>query len=147
MGAKELAEILNEILTKDGFKKKGNSWLFRNDAITKMVHLQKSNFSNRFYINYGYIINSLPLQDLEMHLFKGFGSRDISENQKIIEVLDLDNSLSDNVRSATLNSLFRNNLLGEIREINTEDDIKNEFLKMGVKTLVPSVVRKHFKIM
>ena len=146
MGLKELVVILDEILKTEGFKKKGHNWLYGNEEITKMVQLQKSNFSNRCYINYGYIINSLPLGDLNMHLFMGLGSLDIRENERIKELLDLDNGLTDDTRHRELKLLFHNNLLRKIKPINTLIDIKNEVLDNKGKTLIPLVIKKYFEL-
>ena len=68
MKKKELSDAIGEVLIPNGFKKKGDYWLINGEEITKMVNLQKSQFSNRFYLNYGYIIKSIPLNNLMMHI-------------------------------------------------------------------------------
>jgi len=76
MEKKELASILSEVLVPIGFKKKGNYLVINGDEITKMVNLQKSQFGTYFYINYGYILNSIPLDDM-MHIYNGVTSLDV----------------------------------------------------------------------
>ena len=56
-----LIKLLDEIFFPLGFKRKGNNWVFNGDELSKIVNLQKSNYSNAFYINYGYIIKSIEL--------------------------------------------------------------------------------------
>ena len=74
MEKNELASSLNEILVLIGVKKKGNYWGGSSDEITKMVKLQKSQFSNSYYVNYGYILKAVPLNGLTMHVFSGLTS-------------------------------------------------------------------------
>ena len=83
MEKKELANILSDVLIPTGFKKKGNYWVINGDEITKMVNLQKSQFSNRFYINYGYILNALPLGNFMMHVNNRVSSLDVEERDRI----------------------------------------------------------------
>lgn len=53
MDKKDLASILSEFLIPLGFKKKGNYWVKNRDEVNTIVNLQKSQFGNVFYVNYG----------------------------------------------------------------------------------------------
>ena len=61
MRKKELTDILSELFIPIGFKRKGNFWVINGDVLTKMVNLQKSQFSNRFYINYHYYPTNMQI--------------------------------------------------------------------------------------
>ena len=148
MEKKELANILSDVLIPIGFKKKGNYWVINCDEITKMVNLQKSQFGNYYYINYGYIVKSIPLDGLMMHIFKRVASIDKRENFRIDELLDLESSISDKDRSEELKNILFENLIKNINLINTEMDILNEIKNMSQPLLnsVPLVVKRHFNL-
>lgn len=59
MEKKELTNIITELLIPLGFKKKDNYWVVNGDEVTKMVNLQKSQYSSSYYINFGYILKSI----------------------------------------------------------------------------------------
>jgi hypothetical protein len=146
MEKKELASILNEILVPIGFKKKGNYWVVNGAEITKMVNLQKSQFSNSFYINYGYILNAIPLNGLTMHVFSGVGSLDSNENAKIKELLNLECNIPDEERAGKLKKVLHDKLASKVSSINTETDVLEELKKKPHLNNVPLVVKRHFNL-
>lgn len=145
MGKKELSSILSEVLVPIGFKKKGNYWVMNGTEITKMVNLQKSQFSNNFYINYGYIINVIPLDGM-MHIFRGLGSLDKNENARIDELLNLENNISDEERASDLKKILLENLVSKVCSVNTEADILEQLKKQPHLNNVPLVVKRHFNL-
>ena len=146
MDKKDIANILNEVLVPVGFKKKGNYWVINSDAITKMVNLQKSNHGNFFYINYGYILNAIPLNGLTMHIFGGLGSLDSNENTRIKELLNLENNISDEERASDLKKVLLEKLAHKINLVNTEADVLEELKKQPHLNNVPLVVKRHFNL-
>ena len=56
MEKKELIKFLDEIFKPLEFKRKGNTWKYENEVFVKIVNLQKSKYSNAFYLNYCFII-------------------------------------------------------------------------------------------
>jgi hypothetical protein len=142
----DLIRLLNEIFIPIGFKKKGNYWVINGDVITKMVNLQKSQFSNRFYINYGYIIKSIPLVNEMMHVLNGLGSIDANENARINELLDLENSISDEDRLAELEKLISHKIVSRMQSVNTEEDLLNELKTRPHLNDISLVVKKHFNL-
>lgn len=146
MEKKELESILSEILVPIGFKKKGDYWVVNGEEITKMVNLQKSQFSNSFQINYGYILKSIPLNGLMMHVFNGFGSTDKTEQQIITALLDLGNKISNEDRLKQLKKLLLEKLLHNVQEVNTEEDVLIELKKRPHLDDIPLVVKKHFSL-
>ena len=56
MEKSDLIKLLNEVFNNLGFKRKGNNWVVDSSELIKIVNLQKSNYGNLFYINYGFII-------------------------------------------------------------------------------------------
>lgn len=45
-----LKQLLNALLTPYGFKKKSNAWYSASDKVVSVVYLQKSSFSNLYYV-------------------------------------------------------------------------------------------------
>jgi len=143
MEKKELSSILNDILVPIGFKKKGDYWIINGDIITKMVNLQKSKFGNNFYINYGYILKSIPLDNLNMHVFQGFGSIDNKESMRIKELLD---KISNENRAIELKQLILDKIVMNIMAVKTEEDLLNELKSRPHLKDIPLVVKKYFSL-
>ncbi|EHQ43618.1 DUF4304 domain-containing protein [Myroides odoratus] len=147
MEKKELVSILNEVLAPIGFKKKGDYWVINGDEITKMINLQKSQFANSFYINYGYILKSVPLNGLMMHVFKGVGSTDKIEQQRITRLLDLSNNIPKEERANELKKLLYERLITNIQEVSTEEDVLNQLKKRPHLNDIPLVIKKYFNLL
>ena len=76
MNKNDLIKLFDEIFLPIGFKRKGNYWLSNGDVLSKMINLQKSSNGNYFFINYGYILKTLPLDNEIMHVYNRFASSD-----------------------------------------------------------------------
>ena len=148
MKNKILESILSELLIPNGFKKKGNYWLINGNELTKIVHLQKSQFGNSFYINFGYIINSIPLNGLSMHIFQQVSSLDEKERNRIMELLNLDNDISETVRIDELDHILRSKLVDKMKSINSQDDIRKmtEDFSQAQLNMIPLSVKEYLKI-
>lgn len=148
MKNKILESILSELLIPNGFKKKGNYWLINGNELTKIVHLQKSQFGNSFYINFGYIINSIPLNGLSMHIFQQVSSLDEKERNRIMELLNLDKDISETVRIDELDHILRSKLVDKMKSINSEDDIRKmtEDFSQAQLNMIPLSVKEYLKI-
>lgn len=142
----ELANILSEILIPIGFKKKGNYWVLNGDKITKMINLQKSKFDNSFYINYGYILNNIPLDGM-MHIYNRVASTDKVENLKIEELLNLESNVHDEERRCELKKVIFEKLILKVNSVNTEADILEGLKKQPHLNNIPMVVRQHFNLL
>ena len=143
MEKEELVNILSEILVPTGFKKKGNYWVSNSNEITKMVNLQKSQFGNSFYINYGYILKSIPLEGM-MHIYNRVASKNVEEQQRIIELLDFENDITNGERSKELKKILLKKMLTKLQAVNTEEDLLNELSKRSTLNDIPLIVKKHF---
>lgn len=137
-----MINIISEIFTPIGFKKKGNFWIKNDKEITKIVNLQKSHFSNNFYINYGYIINTISLGNNMMHVFNGFGS--VNDNMRIKEILNLENDILPKERRRELKELIINLIVLNIQSIQTEEDLLNELKKRRNLNDISLDVKKYF---
>lgn len=142
MEKNNLINILSEILIPIGFKRKGNYWLNTGNDITKIINLQKSRFGNCFYINYGYILNAIPLDGV-MHIYKRVSSLNMNFNAD--ELLDLENNLIDKEREDGLRLLLEV-LVKDINSVNTEADILFYLQQRPHLNDIPLVVKKYFHL-
>jgi hypothetical protein len=146
MEKKGLLSILNELLEPIGFKRKGNYWVINGTTITKMINLQKSNYSNAYYINYGYILNSVPLENLMMHVYQRVTSSNVEERERINFLLDLEQDITDDERSYALNDILQRQLVVLIQSINSEEDLIKDLVKWPHLNSIPLAVKKHLKL-
>jgi hypothetical protein len=145
MDKKKLASILSEVLIPIGFKQKGNYWVSNGYEITKMVNLQKSQFNNSFYINYGYILKSIPLIDM-MHIHNRVTSLNVEERSRMEFLLDLDSNISDGDRTQELKEVLQSKLIIKIQVVNTEDDLLAELKTRPHLNDITLDVKKHFNL-
>lgn len=59
MDSKKFKKIINEYFISYGLEKKGNYYYQKSEEIIFVVGLQKSSYSNSYYINIGYVIRPL----------------------------------------------------------------------------------------
>ena len=146
MKKKELVNILNQILSPIGFKKKGNYWLINGAVITKMINLQKSDYSDAFYINYGYILNSIPLGNLMMHVYNRMTSVDVEEKNRIEFLLNLETTISDEERTNAVKEMLQSTLIAKVQAVNTEEDLLAELKKRPHLNDITLAVKQHFDL-
>jgi hypothetical protein len=115
-------------------------------VITKMVNLQKSNYFNSYYINYGYILNKIPLDNLMMHIYNRMSALDADERNRTMILFDLDYNLDDLERTKSLQALVQNNLIEKINSINSEEDILYFLKRKENLNDIPLVVKKYYNL-
>lgn len=138
-----LVEVLDDLLLPIGLKRKGNKWMSSGQELTKIVHLQKSNFSNGYYINYGYIISGLALATAE-HVSKRLSSSDQVEQSLITDVLNLENDIPVDVRANHLKSFINREIVAEMNATRTTGDLLQVIKKLPLISAVPLSVRHFF---
>lgn len=143
----DLERILTVLLVPFGFKKKASSWKMVGDELTKMVFLQKSRYVNFFYINCGFNLHSLPLYGLKTHVFFGLGAENSIGNERIKELLNLENALPDSDRSKGLTEQLSENLVKKMNRICNEGDLLEELKRQANVNLIPLLVKQHFKLL
>lgn len=146
MEKKELVKYLDEMFNPLGFKKKGNTWKVQSEELEKIVNLQKSKYSNAYYLNYGFVIKNLGLDRLETHVYNRLSSFDDKENQRIMNLLDFENDISENDRKKELSFFLEKKMLSELQSINTESDLLDSLKKRPHLNDVPLVVKRYFEI-
>ena len=145
MEKKNLIELLNEIFFPLGFKRKGNNWVSNGKELSKIINLQKSNYSNSFYINYGYNINSIELTTT-LHIYNRFASTDKEEQKAITNLLDLDYALPQDQRLMELKKLIIGIIISKMKMVNSEEDILQCLIKRSQLNDIPLIIKKHFQL-
>jgi len=145
MQFKKLLNLINNIFKPVGYEKKNTIWTKKQPQITKIIQLQKSQFNkDRYFIDYGFIINAIPLINLKKHII---GRIEISQIQiqRITELLLLNNDISDSERENELTDyLFT--IKAYMESINSEQDIFEYIERQQNLNDIPLVVKKYFNI-
>ncbi len=144
MEKKDIAELLSKLLLPLGYKKKGFSWVKNGDEISKLVKLRRSQFGELYYIDYGFNINSMPVEKGTTHVDGGFGSVNLERNARINDLLYLENNIPDDERLEGLEELLKIELLPRIETINSEQDLLNDLNGRSHLNGILLVVKRHF---
>lgn len=146
MEKNELIQIIDNLLTPIGFKRKGNSWVINGAEVNRIINLQKSQHSNSFYINYGYILKSLPLNGFVNHISNRLGSEDKIEQNRITELLNLSNEIERKNRVEELTVIIKEKIINKIQFVETESDVLEVLENMKYLYTIPPFVLEHFNI-
>lgn len=142
----ELVKLLDNIFIPLGFKRKGNTWVSNGKEINKLVNLQKSQYSNTFYINYGFIINSIPLNKWVQHTNDRLGSKNQEEQHLIDELLNLESNIDTSNRLIMLYQLIHDKIIPEFLSVETENDLLKTLKAREHLYTVAPIVLKHFNL-
>ena len=145
MDNKELKKQIDNLLIPVGFKRKGNNWKLENEELEKVVNLQKSNFNNSYYINYGYNLKKLDYDRMLIHISNRLAHSDNDKNTLIDNTLNLEVELSLQNRVNGVKEIISEILLPEIESINCETDIVNMLKKRPHLNDIPLKVKEYLK--
>ena len=139
-----LLRLLSDILSREGFKRKGNNWVDNRGEISKIVNLQKSEFGNLYYINYGFVIKNLPLNRAKMHIYLRVSTAEPGKRDTVGELLMFDNEIPDNERYDRLTEVLASRLIPALRAINTESDVKQKIVDGSWLNIAPLKLKQYF---
>lgn len=145
MEKKDLIKLLDEVFIPVGFKRKSNNWVLNGDELSKLINLQKSNYSNAFYINYGYIIRGLELTT-KTHVENRLSSVDKEEQKRITDLLDLETGIPANQRLTELKNFITEKIALQMQSVNTESDLLGYLKNRSHLNDIPLVVKRHFNL-
>lgn len=145
MNKKFLIDLINEIFDGLGFTRKNNKWIAETPVLFKHIELQKSSFSNSYYINYGFSIKELDLTRFNMHIYNRVSSTDKSENGKVINALDLEMDISIEKRSKIL--VHNMNPVRDIlASVNNVIELEGYLKKRNFYNDIPLIVKEYLNI-
>jgi len=145
MKKNDLIKLFDEIFGSLGFKREGNNWICKGEELIKIINLQKSNYSNTFYINYGYIIKGLELTTTT-HVENRLASTDKEEQKRITDLLDLETEIPTDQRLTELKTFITNKITIQMQSMKTETDLLNDLKKRPNLNNIPLVVKNHFHL-
>lgn len=125
MDKKDLIAIIDSVLKPSGYKKRGNYWRCEGVELIKIVNLQKSSYSNLYYINYGFNIKKLKDESSPMHIYRRISSKD-SEGKNI---LDFETEMENEVRIKKIKYLLTHSILMNVNRVNSIDGLKDDLRK------------------
>lgn len=120
MEKKDLVNIFDSILKPYGFIRKGNYWKQSGDELIKIINLQKSQWGNQYYINYGFNFKDLQYDEKAMHIYRRIGSKDASGNN----ILDFEENLPGDRTKMVKNLLM--DILKLFSDINSVEILIND---------------------
>lgn len=142
--SKLIKEALGAPLKEAGFKKKSDSWYWRNDEVVLLVNLQKS----QYYVNGGVALKSLGTaefpKDHQCHIrFRLTSVASDEETKEIESAFDLENeSLPDQQRKEKISQLISDIALPILQGCSSERGIAKT-VKSG--RLAKAMVHKQVK--
>lgn len=139
-------QAVDQILSPHKFVRNKNTWILKSPGINKVISVYKSYYSDSYYIDYGFIINNLELNDLKMHVFKRLGASDYDEQLLINRILSLDSSMLEQERVSQLRSLIEGRVLSVLERINTESDLLVYIQSFPNLKMIPFVVKNYFHL-
>lgn len=110
----DFKNVLDRLLRPIGFKKKGNYWRFETEEVEKVIYLQKSNFSNLYYLNYGFNLKKLNYDGVMIHIGNRLHQSD---------AFDLENNIGIQDREKHLEQIINGDLIPTLERVNKENDI------------------------
>ena len=146
MEKKDLITFLDDIFISIGFKRKGNNWVISGKEINKIINLQKSQYSNAYYLNYGYIINSLPLNGFVNHVDNRLGSKDKEIQIRITNLLHLENDIDIVNRFSELGKFINEKIVAEMESVESENDILKILKEREFLYTIPPFVLEYFNL-
>ncbi len=143
MEKKILINLLNEVCSPLGFKRKGNYLLLHQIELTQIINLQKSIYGNLYYINYGFKINNLNTDNNMMHIWKRLAGANKEEVRELFNALDFSYEMNLQNRLSLLREAIRNKIFGIFQKVHTESDLVEYIKKRPTMNDIPIVVKEY----
>lgn len=142
MNKRGLSEVINALVLKNGFKRREVKWSIVNEEMEKVICIQSSSYSKKFYLNFGIILLGLELDGLEYHVFEGFGTFINGSESHKIDIFDLENNLSDEDRCIQIIKIVKDLLL-VLEGINTQQELIRYLNGKANLNFIPVITKTH----
>lgn len=105
---REIDSLVREVLIFHDFKLRKNSWYRQTEDFIQVINLQKSYFSDLYYLNMGIDVNSSNTIDYKSeYLFSvRIRAEMIIKESELVLALDFTNALSESDRLRRINTLI-----------------------------------------
>lgn len=147
MDKKELAKIISSTLGKS-FIKKSSTWRLHREDIITVVNMQRSNFSNSYYINMGFFFKKIePLNenpfDYQCHLRARIEAF-LSTGELDRRALDFEDTTIDDMDRYTAIENAVKKMANVIGEVNSDDDVLRLVKETNLfKNMIPLQVKAY----
>ncbi|MEW6618172.1 MAG: DUF4304 domain-containing protein [bacterium] len=122
-------KVISDFLKKKGFSKKGSSFLKETNDILLVIGVQKSSYSEGFYINVGYILQELNKEHKKQKYMDGDVRARFSYEK---EGKTTDYFEPENITEKELENILNNNIMELIEPILSVDNLKTLINKKPV---------------
>ncbi len=119
-----LVKSIDDVLSHFGFVRKNSEWSLDKGELIAVVSLQKSNFGDGYYVNYGYIIKKLPLDNERLHVMNGLAGQFTAED--------------------SVTSLIENQIVKDFSAVNSEQELLAEIKKRHTTNDISLNVKEYF---
>ena len=140
MDNKEFKKNFDEVAQQNNFKKAFGGWYQESSECLVKITLQKSSYSNSYFLNIDIFIHGLfeNTYEVSKYLMKNlYGT--VGKQIRDLEVLEMDNSVADILRKKQLIELFDSFVVPITKKALTMLGIK-ELAQQEVIYLTPAVV-------
>jgi hypothetical protein len=128
MDKEDLKKIVHYACQSEGMHKlKPNFWYWTGSECISVINLQKSNYSELFYVNIGTFICELDLSNMsptidQCHFVTRMEAANIN-GSSASSYFDLENSINDELRAAGIDQAIRKVAIPEMFRFNTKQGI------------------------
>ena len=133
MTNEELKLKIDRALKPLGYKKKGNKWSASKEYLTKIIELQKSGYSNLYYVNYGVNLNKLDYNDVNFHVFN-----------RHINTLDLETKSDEKLSKLANETIIQ--ITEKLAQLNSVDDVTNYARALPTLNILPLRVKEFLNL-
>jgi hypothetical protein len=143
MEKKEFKKTFGEIAQKNGFEFAFGGWFKQSNECIITLELQKSNFSDSYYLNIKIFVQGSFGQhyNKSANLLKDMGDFFRRQPKEYEDALNFDVAMDDKTRIQKFESLFANFLIPFGNKALTRDGIK-ELISQGEIALLPAVKKE-----
>jgi len=149
---KRLIQLLDTFLTRHGFRKKSNTWYAYEGDIIKVIYLQKSSYSNLYYVNLSIYFQAIQYatmpKESECHLRTRLDNELVGYDKEYDYLFDLGKQHVDNDSyKEALNSCVENVILPQLDLIKTKEGFQQIIERNPVMlNIVPLKLKAYWNI-
>ncbi|MGG0177710.1 DUF4304 domain-containing protein [Gottfriedia acidiceleris] len=135
MDIKEFKKLVDEALLAKGMKKRRSDYYYVNEEIISVLGLQKTSYTNGYYLNLGYFIKDLNTKEFPKYTDGNIRLRfEFKINRKLTDLIDF-----HNVDKERLIEQFQMNINNYILPIKRISDLQ-KLLKKEPKLLLQTTL-------
>lgn len=137
---------IGKILKNSGFLYEGGFWVKRLGEIDHVLTIDRSNYSNSFYLRFGIRVTALKGIDssgidVPHNVDLSPGNTGLKLSQQLF---NLEFPMNPDKRMASISSLINQKVYPFFANFNNENDVRNHLLQLSNYNMIPLYVRTYF---